>query len=172
MGVGQVEDRVCNGRGSFRLLCPLAPFQFGIVYKGFRGWNLGHFIKANSSSPLNVPMHCKSFIAILYKCSLKPLLEDGAKKGESGKTKGKEEKKGTTWRGMWEKTRMLWPYMWPKKNVLHQLRIVFCLLILIAARGITVLIPIYYKKISEYREVCDLFLSVLYQRQIVSLGEN
>ena len=56
---------------------------------------------------------------------------------------------GSTWSGFWLKLRRLLPYMWPSDNPWLQLRVVFCVLLLISVRVINVLVPIYYKKIVD-----------------------
>ena len=40
--------------------------------------------------------------------------------------------------------------MWPKGNIVLQLLVVFCLVLLAAERAINVFVPIYYKNIGEY----------------------
>ena len=61
----------------------------------------------------------------------------------------KHPTKGSTWAGFWMKMRKLLPYMWPSNNPWLQLRVVFCVLLLIAVRIINVFVPIYYKKIVD-----------------------
>ena len=56
---------------------------------------------------------------------------------------------GSTWSGFWLKLRRLLPYMWPSDNPWLQMRVVFCVLLLIVVRVINVLVPIYYKKIVD-----------------------
>jgi hypothetical protein len=42
-----------------------------------------------------------------------------------------ESPNASTWRGFWKKLGRLLPYMWPSNSPLLQLRVVFCLLLLI-----------------------------------------
>ena len=57
--------------------------------------------------------------------------------------------------GLFHKCKLLWPFMWPKGDFYLQVRVMFCVFIVVATRGVTVLVPIYYKKIGEYD---DMFL--------------
>ena len=54
---------------------------------------------------------------------------------------------GSTFADIWKKFRMLLPFIWPKKNIILQLLVVICFLLLIAGRVVNLLVPIYYKKI-------------------------
>ena len=54
---------------------------------------------------------------------------------------------GSTFADIWRKTRMLLPFIWPKGNLFLQMLVLICFLILIAGRGVSLLVPIYYKKI-------------------------
>jgi len=54
---------------------------------------------------------------------------------------------GSTFADIWRKTRMLLPFVWPKGNLFLQILVLICFLILIAGRGVSLLVPIYYKKI-------------------------
>ncbi|XP_071102435.1 ATP-binding cassette sub-family B member 6-like [Haliotis cracherodii] len=53
----------------------------------------------------------------------------------------------STWSNIMQKLRMMIPYCWPKGNVLLQLTVLMCLIILAAGRVINVFVPIYSKLI-------------------------
>ncbi|XP_022108249.1 ATP-binding cassette sub-family B member 6, mitochondrial-like [Acanthaster planci] len=48
----------------------------------------------------------------------------------------------STWADAWTKTKMVFPYVWPKGHYLLQLRIIVCILILVAARIVNVYVPV------------------------------
>lgn len=60
---------------------------------------------------------------------------------------GGEDQNQSTWQGFRQKVRLLVPYMWPKGNLLLQLLVLFCLILLGLERAINVFVPIYYKNI-------------------------
>ncbi|XP_049919453.1 ATP-binding cassette sub-family B member 6 [Epinephelus moara] len=60
---------------------------------------------------------------------------------------GRTEANQSTWQGFRKKVRMLVPYMWPRGNILLQLLVLFCLMLLGVERAINVFVPIYYKNI-------------------------
>lgn len=62
--------------------------------------------------------------------------------------KRKKEKK-SPFSDFWERSKQLWPFLWPKNRWL-QARVLFCLLLLGAGRGVNVLLPLQYKKIVNY----------------------
>jgi len=62
---------------------------------------------------------------------------------------GGVEKDGSTWAGAWGKLTRLIPYMWPAKSASLQLRVIFCVLLIIAVRVINVWVPIYHKIIVD-----------------------
>ena len=51
--------------------------------------------------------------------------------------------------------RKLLPYKWPSDNPWLQLRVIFCVLLLIAVRVINVFVPIYYEKIVDAFDATD-----------------
>nr|XP_054767869.1 ATP-binding cassette sub-family B member 6-like [Lytechinus pictus] len=55
----------------------------------------------------------------------------------------------STWANAWTKVRIVWPYVWPKGNFLMQLRVLLCLLILVAGRVINVFVPVLNKNIVD-----------------------
>lgn len=73
-----------------------------------------------------------------------------------------ENSQGSTWRDAWRKMSTLLPFLWPKKNFLLQLKVVICIVLLIAGRGINLFVPIYHKHIvnalSELEFCWDLVL--------------
>ncbi|XP_060923111.1 ATP-binding cassette sub-family B member 6 [Limanda limanda] len=60
---------------------------------------------------------------------------------------GRAEENESTWQGFRQKVRLLVPYLWPKGNIVLQLLVVFCLVLLAVERAINVFVPIYYKNI-------------------------
>ncbi|KAG7163685.1 ATP-binding cassette sub-family B member 6-like 1 [Homarus americanus] len=56
---------------------------------------------------------------------------------------------GSTWRNTWKKLRILLPFMWPKKNVLLQLAVIMCFVLLLAGRVTNVYVPLFYKLIVD-----------------------
>jgi len=56
---------------------------------------------------------------------------------------------GSTWRGLWKKIGIVLPYMWPKSSPLLQLRLLFCIILLISVRVVNVYVPIYEKNIVD-----------------------
>jgi len=60
-----------------------------------------------------------------------------------------KSKDGSTWAGAWGKLTRLIPYMWPAKSASLQLRVIFCVLLIIAVRVINVWVPIYHKIIVD-----------------------
>lgn len=55
----------------------------------------------------------------------------------------------SAWADAWIKIRTVWPYVWPKGDCLMQLRVVLCLLILVAGRVINVFVPVLNKDIID-----------------------
>ncbi|XP_032880844.1 ATP-binding cassette sub-family B member 6, mitochondrial [Amblyraja radiata] len=53
----------------------------------------------------------------------------------------------STWKDFYKKVQLLVPYMWPKGNILLQIFVLLCLLLLAVERVINVYVPIYYKNI-------------------------
>eukprot|EP00794_Sanderia_malayensis_P015285 gene15285-16862_t len=68
---------------------------------------------------------------------------------EGEEQQGKESQKKSPFADFWEKSKRLWPFLWPKDRWL-QARVLICLLLLAAGRGINVLVPLQYKKIVNY----------------------
>lgn len=55
----------------------------------------------------------------------------------------------STWASAWKKLKMVWPYVWPKGYCLMQLRVLFCVFLLIAGRVINVFVPFLNKLIID-----------------------
>jgi len=55
----------------------------------------------------------------------------------------------STWAGVWGKITRLIPYMWPARSSSLQLRVIFCVLLIVAVRVINVWVPIYHKIIVD-----------------------
>jgi len=62
---------------------------------------------------------------------------------------GGVEKDESTWAGVWGKITRLIPYMWPARSSSLQLRVIFCVLLIVAVRVINVWVPIYHKIIVD-----------------------
>eukprot|EP00795_Rhopilema_esculentum_P006771 gene6771-12337_t len=71
-----------------------------------------------------------------------------------GEESEKKKPKKSPFNDLWEKSKQLWPFLWPKDRWL-QARVLFCLLLLGAGRGINVLLPLQYKKIVNYLGAAD-----------------
>lgn len=56
---------------------------------------------------------------------------------------------GSAFRNAFKKLAKLFPYMWPKKDVLLQLSVITCILLLISGRVIKLFLPIYRKKLGK-----------------------
>lgn len=56
---------------------------------------------------------------------------------------------GSTWRNVWKKIKILSPFLWPKKDFTLQLKVVICILLLIAGRIVNLLVPMYHKYIVD-----------------------
>ncbi|XP_072744876.1 ATP-binding cassette sub-family B member 6 [Anoplolepis gracilipes] len=55
----------------------------------------------------------------------------------------------STWVNLWYKIKVLAPFIWPKSDLLLQLRVIFCFMLLLAGRLINLYVPIYNKKIVD-----------------------
>ncbi|CAI4232431.1 unnamed protein product [Auanema sp. JU1783] len=55
----------------------------------------------------------------------------------------------STWNGFSRKISLILPYIWPKKSIPLQLRVVFCLFLLLIGRLINVVLPLYSKWIVD-----------------------
>lgn len=60
------------------------------------------------------------------------------------------ENNGSAFRNAFKKLRKLFPYLWPKKDVVLQITVLFCLLLLAAGRVIKLFLPIYRKKLGKF----------------------
>ncbi|XP_065894792.1 ATP-binding cassette sub-family B member 6-like [Dysidea avara] len=56
---------------------------------------------------------------------------------------------GSTFGDIWKKIRLLLPFVWPRGKLFLQVLVLLCFLILVAGRGVSLLVPIYYKKIVD-----------------------
>ena len=56
---------------------------------------------------------------------------------------------GSAFRNAFKKLGKLFPYMWPKKDIVLQLTVCACVLLLIAGRVIKLFLPIYRKKLGK-----------------------
>jgi len=56
--------------------------------------------------------------------------------------------RGSTWNNFWRKIRVLAPFLWPRKDIVLQLRVILCFLLLIGGRVINLYVPLYSKKIG------------------------
>ncbi|CAI6347440.1 unnamed protein product [Macrosiphum euphorbiae] len=55
----------------------------------------------------------------------------------------------STWKNMIRKVKMIAPFVWPKKSVALQLRVVACIILVIAGRVANVYVPLYSAKIVD-----------------------
>ncbi|KAM0730260.1 ATP-binding cassette sub-family B member 6 [Formica fusca] len=55
----------------------------------------------------------------------------------------------STWVNLWYKVKVLSPFLWPKSDLLLQLRVIFCFMLLLSGRLINLYVPIYNKKIVD-----------------------
>ncbi|KAL0103387.1 hypothetical protein PUN28_017568 [Cardiocondyla obscurior] len=55
----------------------------------------------------------------------------------------------STWKNLWYKIKILAPFLWPKSNFWLQLKVMFCILLLLCGRLINLYVPIYNKKIVD-----------------------
>jgi len=56
----------------------------------------------------------------------------------------------STWSNVMLKIKMIAPFVWPKKNLALQLRVIACILLVIAGRVANVYVPLYSAKIGIY----------------------
>eukprot|EP00039_Didymoeca_costata_P007214 m.97438 g.97438 ORF g.97438 m.97438 type:complete len:865 (+) comp13595_c0_seq5:351-2945(+) len=91
------------------------------------------------------------------------LVNDGVKEGGEAEknqtTEGdKEDKKkdksvkqrtGSTFRDIGKKVKILWPCLWPVGKPLLQLRVIICIMALVATRVVNVLVPVFYKHVVD-----------------------
>ncbi|XP_063219275.1 ATP-binding cassette sub-family B member 6 [Bacillus rossius redtenbacheri] len=56
---------------------------------------------------------------------------------------------GSTFRNAWKKIKTLAPFLWPQKDILLQLRVIFCFILLSGGRVINLYVPIYSKLIVD-----------------------
>lgn len=56
---------------------------------------------------------------------------------------------GSTWRNVWKKIKILSPFLWPKKDFTLQLKVIICIVLLIAGRIVNLLVPMYHKYIGK-----------------------
>ena len=71
------------------------------------------------------------------------------KAGSSSSGGGLRVRTGSTWSNVLSKVKLMVPYVWPKGNVMLQLTVILCLIILGAGRVLNVFVPIYSKYIGD-----------------------
>ena len=77
-------------------------------------------------------------------------VEPKLKEDSTSKVSKEEQKESkSTWSGLYKKVSILFPYLWPKEKPGLQVRVVVCVLLLLALRGINVLVPRLNKKIID-----------------------
>ena len=74
--------------------------------------------------------------------------EKGANDEETGRLQEESQPQGSTWNNVVRKLKVMVPYVWPKELLL-QLCVVACLLLLVCGRVVNLFTPIYYKKIGK-----------------------
>lgn len=55
----------------------------------------------------------------------------------------------STWVNSWRKMRTLFPYLWPRRSIALQLRVILCIILVIAGRVINVYVPVYNQRIGK-----------------------
>ncbi|XP_074659669.1 ATP-binding cassette sub-family B member 6-like isoform X2 [Tubulanus polymorphus] len=80
---------------------------------------------------------------------LRLLINADEEQAEALLNEAEEQQRQSTWAGIISKFKMIFPFIWPKGSILLQLRVIFCLIVLIAGRGVNLLVPIYYKQIVD-----------------------
>ncbi|XP_043655583.1 ATP-binding cassette sub-family B member 6 [Drosophila teissieri] len=56
---------------------------------------------------------------------------------------------GSAFRNGWRKLRTVFPYLWPRKNIVLQIAVIVCIILLLAGRVIKLFLPIYRKKLVD-----------------------
>ena len=74
--------------------------------------------------------------------------QDGEKKKVEGESEQVKIKK-STWSNLWIKLKVLFPYLWPTGHPWLQVRVVFCVLLVLSLRGFNVLVPRLNKQIVD-----------------------
>ncbi|KAL5012191.1 hypothetical protein ScPMuIL_010742 [Solemya velum] len=59
----------------------------------------------------------------------------------------------STWSNIWKKVKLMLPFIWPKGSPKLQITVFFCVILLVAGRGINVLVPIYNKNIGKINDM-------------------
>lgn len=55
----------------------------------------------------------------------------------------------STWTNAWSKIKTLTPFLWPRKDIVLQIKVILCFVLLIGGRVINLFVPIYNKKIGK-----------------------
>ncbi|XP_033646559.1 ATP-binding cassette sub-family B member 6, mitochondrial-like isoform X2 [Asterias rubens] len=75
----------------------------------------------------------------------------------------------STWADAWTKSKMVFPYVWPKGRYILQLRIIICILILIAARVINVYVPVLSGEIVNALTPVEKGEKVVFPWQLIAI---
>lgn len=77
----------------------------------------------------------------------------------------------SAWAGFWQKCCHMWPFIWPSGNCRLQLRVIACVLLLIASRAVNVLIPVLQKFIvNSMTQLSDVQTGC--ERVAIAVAEN
>lgn len=100
--------------------------------------------------PTIVPRYvCSLFVLILGFLAPGIASNDNDEYLKDDKPEVKQETK-FIWIDALKNIRLLLPFVWPRKNLDVQLRILFCVFLLIVERFINVIVPLYNQKIGEF----------------------
>lgn len=78
----------------------------------------------------------------------------------------RENENRSTWANGWRKIRTLAPFLWPKKSIALQLRVIFCIGLLLGGRVINVFVPIYNQKIGNVLLACCTSPRLTFNRRL------
>lgn len=71
---------------------------------------------------------------------------------EENATNGDTLHRGSAFRNAFKKLRKLLPYLWPKKDVVLQITVLLCILLLAAGRVVKLFLPIYRGKLGKFEK--------------------
>lgn len=76
-------------------------------------------------------------------------INNGGTKAAEPATPAVPQRSGSTFSGFGRKLALMWPCLWPQQHPMLQLRVLFCVGILLAIRLINLLVPLSYKSIVD-----------------------
>lgn len=77
------------------------------------------------------------------------LINDGPSPVDPHQDDDSPENQPSTWASAWKKVKVVWPYIWPQGHYLMQIRVLFCVMLLIAGRVVNVFVPLLNKIIID-----------------------